>query len=112
VTEDLIPVPPLAEVLFDQHGRRYVPLQPGPDLINVPMSAPELIELWRLHIHAAAWSVNNARPERWRYHEERARILLATAADLDPMKGHRFRTGNADVPHLRLRSRLHGRPDH
>jgi hypothetical protein len=80
-----IPAPPPAAVLYDPWGHAYVPLHPSPGMVNVPVTVLELVELWRLSIHAAAWCAAQSRAEEWAYHEQRGQHLLKTARDLNPL---------------------------
>ncbi len=75
---------PTADVLYDDQGRPYVPLRPSEDTVNVPMTPPELLELWRLHAHAASVWSQRGNAVLWKYHEVRAAGLLKTLGDLDP----------------------------
>jgi hypothetical protein len=64
-------------------------------MISVPVTVLELVELWRLSIHAAAWCAARSQPGDWAYHEQRGQDLLRTARDFNPMLVRMFE----DAPH-------------
>ncbi|MCB8883981.1 hypothetical protein ACELLULO517_27325 [Acidisoma cellulosilytica] len=83
-TTSLAPPPP-APILHDQWGRPYVQQHPIPGLSAVPVTVLELVELWRLNSHAAAYCGSQGRPEEWAHYTRRAQHLLDNARGFNPL---------------------------